>query len=587
MAHRLRHRGPDAFGLMRCGERVLIASNRLAITDPANREADMPFRTRCGSVSLVFNGEIYNHRQLRGELSTEYDFVTNCDTEVLAAAYLRWGVRMLERFDAMFSFFLYDHRDDSVLAAVDPLGQKPLYYFVSDDVLLFSSEALPLIENPHRCKTLDDSALREAVARRFIIGEETHLKELRKLPGGHLLRIRDGRLRKERYFTMPIGDQHDADVPAVARRLREALIAQVELMSKIEVPSGLLLSGGIDSSSVLYALSKSVERPRTFSIGFEPAEGRTFEASFGADEFEFSSLVAEFFGAKHSNHRISRLEYFEAFERWIDRMGEPMCFMDAPALMWLVAQASNECRVLFAGSGPDEMLDGYSHYDGLPYGVSIERRAGHEPRAVTETYFDTELRLYGVELERLIPSDSPRSAVVEKLWQSIAPYRELGLTGQQLTQLLMVHSRLMFYEYAQLDRITMASSVETRCPYAQRMMLCAMFSFAPHLKAHDDKEKFILKLAFAEHLPQRITARKKAPFPMPMQYFFSDTYEQRVEETLVPEAPLFSRGIVSLPYVRELWRSEDPNHRPVFARLYMLNRMLMAQSSLLSPAGGD
>lgn len=577
----MKHRGPDHSGVVGIGDTVLLGSNRLCITDPTNSKANMPIFSNDGRLALIFNGEIYNHMELRRELS-EYDFRTRCDTETVLAAYEKWGSGCLDRFEGMFAFCLYDIPRRLFLMPVDMAGQKPLYYYQDSDSLVFSSEIEPLIRNRTRRKSWDVDGLAESIVRRFTIGGDTHIKEIKKVPSGHALILADGQLRVNRYYTIPIGDQERTDVERIAEELYEAFHASCRNTFNLEVPCGLLLSGGIDSTSVLAEAAVQGVPLHTYSIGFEPMEGPNYEKTFGADEFGFSRPVARHFGSQHHEIRISQAEYFRYFRRWADSMGEPMCFNDAPALLRLFEEARLDCRVVLCGSGPDEMFDGYYHFNGITYGAHVENMAAHDPYMTPEHYFDVDTRLYGCDLSQLMPGRNARPRIVEKMRYDLEPYWQSVKSPQQLTQLTMLHGRQVAYEYTQLDRTSMLNSVEARIPYAERRMMAAAFNFHPKLKFHNNTEKWIQKQMLKNRVPDFIVERKKAAFPMPTQYFFAEEYENMLKPVMEEGSALLRTGLVDGTYLRQLWNSPDPNDRPVFSRIFMLNRLLENQREFVS-----
>jgi asparagine synthase (glutamine-hydrolysing) len=583
----LQHRGPDHTAIKQVGAHCLLGANRLAITDPANTNANMPFLSADGKTAIVFNGEIYNHLQLRNELS-DFKFRTDCDTETVLAAYERWGSKLLSRIEGMFAFIIFDEAKNSLFAAVDPAGQKPLYYLHDEDVFLFASEMEPLIRDDRRSKSWNYRGIAEIIARRFTIGEETHIQEIKRLRPGHFICLGRDSYRIDRWFTMPIGDQNDDDIETVSTRLANSFRLACANTCTGKGPIGVLLSGGLDSSAVAFEAARSGRELHTFSIGFEPFEGPTFEPGWIANEFPFSRKVANALQSCHHEIQISREEYFDLFRSWGDTIADPLCVNDGAAMWKLFAEAKKHCRVVLGGSGADEIFDGYNHDGVLTYGAYIESALGSNIRNCPDLYFDVDLRLFGCSLEELLPSCDVRKWIIEKMSSDLDPYYPSVSSPLQLTQLLMFHGRLASYEFAQVDRTSMLCSVEARSPFAEPCLLREAFNFSPRLKFHNQSEKWILKQAFRRlGVPEEIVMRKKAAFPLPSGYLFSPEFTELVLPVLSPESALVRTGLVSLNFLTRLWESPHPAARPVFSRLSTLNRILTRHERYVGSLGPE
>lgn len=573
------HRGPDYSGTESVDHRGVLGSNRLCITDPDNKEAHMPMYSNDRSCCIVFNGEIYNHKGLRKHL-TGYPFRTRSDTEVILAAYQAWGKECVDRFEGMFAFCLYDFKTKSFFFAIDPSGQKPLYYLIDEHALVFASEIEALIFNNHRKKTWDVYGIAEAVAVRYTIGADTHVKEIKKLRSGHWMICNEQGIRIHQYYTVPIGDQARSDSAAITRDIAETVHAGCTETFDLEVPYGMLLSGGVDSSSVLAEACKAHIPMNTFSIGFQPLEGETFGERSIFDEFAYSRLIARTFGTRHTEIVINSHEYFHYLKQWIDIMGEPLGSQEAVCLCKLFGTVKETCRVIFCGSGPDEVFDGYAN------GYFLANKPGVTPENITSHYYDSFLWLFDVQPDHLMPGIDVRSRVIAKLEDFLEPYRSRVEDVLQLTQLINFHGRCVSYEYRQMDTISLANSVEVRTPLADRRVTAAAFNCAPGLKNMNGDEKWIFKQAMKRLLPDTITSRKKAPFPIPKELWFTEEYETMVAPLLDDQSPLFQLDILDKDYVRFAWASGNPNMRNVFYRLLVINRVMEKQKGWVnnSPA---
>ncbi|MGK4008884.1 asparagine synthase (glutamine-hydrolyzing) [Sorangium sp. So ce1036] len=570
----MHHRGPDARGALQCASWALLGSNRLRITDADNPGADMPLTSVDQRLTIVYNGEIYNHRDLRGRLS-RFPFRTASDTEVVLAAYEAWGLACLERLEGMFAFALFDRATQTCLIACDPTGQKTVYLWEDDEALVFASEIDPLIKDPYRRKDWDLDGLAEFTAHRFILGSGTHIRQIRKLESGTYLTRTPGRQETGRYYLIPRGDLSRTDVPAIEQEIRSAVIDGCRRTFDLEVPYGLLLSGGIDSTAVLAAARGAGLPMRTFSIGFQPTGQLLPRSASVFDEFAYSRALARELSAQHTEITLSDTEYCAYLDRWIETAGEPLGSQEAPCLIRLFEEAGREARVIFSGSGPDEVFDGYS------YG----RAMADAPLAELPERYYAAFRWSGAtDLERLMPRHDAARLLTDKVRQILSLYRDWPLDSLQAVQLLHFHGRLAVYEFRQMDLISMRHSVEARSPLASTEMVRAAFDFASGLKQSGGHEKGIYKQALAGLVPPAIAARKKQGFPIPAEMWFSRPFAERAAILFDRGAVLSGIGLVDPRYLRRLWEDPDPATRNLFSRLYTAEGILRRQAPHLAPS---
>src|SRR5919199_3910773 len=354
MSAALVHRGPDASGEVAAGP-VALAARRLAIIDLAH--GDQPIATEDERVLIVQNGEIYNHVALRAELEAAgHRFRTRCDTEVLGHLYEQHGLGFLERLRGMFALALWDRRERTLVLARDAFGIKPLFYAASGDTLAFASELTALARHPAVSRELDPDALEAYLAFNSIPAPLSALRAARKLPPGHWLTWRDGRVRTGRWARpapVPTDELRREGMAALAAEARERLRDSVRAHLVSDVPVGVLLSGGIDSSALTaLAAQESGERVRTFSIGFE-------ERSF--DELAQARQVAHRYGTDH-HELVLRPDAAELLPEIAAAADEPLG--DSSMLpTYLVSRlAAEHVKVVLSGEGGDELFGGYEVY---------------------------------------------------------------------------------------------------------------------------------------------------------------------------------------------------------------------------------
>ena len=351
MNQTLYHRGPDEEGVYLKAP-VGLAMRRLSIIDISTGR--QPIRNEDGTIQVVYNGEIYNFREIRKELESKgYRFITNSDTEVIAHLYEESGEAFVHRLNGMFAIALWDDREHKLLLVRDRLGIKPLYYYVDRDRLVFGSEIKALLEADIP-RVIDEEALSHYLALGYIPAPRSIFKGVRKLQPGHLLRAEAGAVKAEAWWTLP-GETTTAHRPEqeLVEELRALLADAVKIRLISDVPLGVFLSGGVDSSAIVAMMAEAASGPvRTFSIGFS-------QKSFS--ELEFARKIASRFGTRHEELEI-RPEPREILPKLADAFDEP--FADSSAIpTWYVSNmARRSVTVALGGDGGDELFGGYETY---------------------------------------------------------------------------------------------------------------------------------------------------------------------------------------------------------------------------------
>src|SRR5215813_123094 len=350
----LRHRGPDGEGLWTDGP-VGFGHRRLAIVDVATGQ--QPMANEDGSCWITYNGEIYNHASLRRELVARgHRYRTQSDTETILHLYEEEGLRCVERLQGMFAFALWDAGQRRLLLARDRLGIKPLYYAVTDRELLFASEIKAILAIGHLRPAFDESVLPEFLATGFVSGPDTFFRGVRKLePGRTLTWSAETGIEERRYWQLPLEpDGRAAGLDERAKEIGAYLGATVRSHLMSDVPLGLFLSGGIDSSALAALMAPMVREPiRTFSVGFsEP----------GANELAYARLMAKAVGAHHREVVVTAEEFFETLPRLVWHEDEPIAFPSSVPLYFVSRLAQEQVKVVLTGEGADELFLGYNRY---------------------------------------------------------------------------------------------------------------------------------------------------------------------------------------------------------------------------------
>ena len=355
MCERMKHRGPDSEGLW-LDESIALGMRRLSIIDLHTGE--QPFRNEDKTVIVVMNGEIYNFRELRRELEKcGHQFHSQSDTEVLPHLYEEHGEAMVEHLNGMFAFALWDLRRKKLLIARDRFGEKPLYYGVFDGKFIFASEPKVLLEHPSLNAEINTNALRQYLSFDYVPAPLSIYKNIYKLPAAHLLTVENGNVKTRRYWNLSFHKNGSTPtIESAAKELREIISDSVRMRLVSDVPLGILLSGGVDSSTVAaFAAQHATEKIKTFSIGFE-------EYSF--DESKFARAVAEHLQTEHYEEKLSvetAADLISEIGTWLD---EPMSDGSLIPTFLLSRFVRKHVTVALGGDGGDEIFAGYPMYFG-------------------------------------------------------------------------------------------------------------------------------------------------------------------------------------------------------------------------------
>jgi asparagine synthase (glutamine-hydrolysing) len=499
----LRPRGPDGEGSWTDG-RVALLHHRLKVIDITEGGAQPMVDDELGLV-VVFNGCIYNHRQLRAELeSAGYRFRSHSDTEVILKAFHRWGERCVQRFAGMFAFAVYDVHSGRMVLARDRLGIKPVYLAELPGAIRFASTLPALLAAGDVDTTIDPVALHHYLSWHSVVPPpRTILRGIRKLPPATVRTIEpDGCTRDLHYwdppYTRPTGRLRSP------REWQEEVIAAlrtaVERRMVADVPVGVLLSGGLDSSLIVALLAESGQSPlSTFSIGFAAGGGES------GDEFEYSDIVAQKFGTDHHQIRIADLDLVPAVDAAVAAMSEPMVSHDCVAFYLLSEAVSKEVTVVQSGQGADEVFAGYDWYPPLadvPHDYAVE--------AYTSVFFDrSAAALAELVSPRWLAEGDPSGAFVRSHFD--APGAETALDAA-----LRLDSRVMLVDdpVKRVDNMTMAWGLEARVPFLDHELVEIAARCPPELKLAAGG-KGVLKAASRGIVPDAVIDRPKGYFPVP------------------------------------------------------------------------
>lgn len=550
MADAIAHRGPDSEGYFNDG-RTALGFRRLAIIDLAG--ANQPLYNENRSLVLVFNGEIYNYRELRRQLiAAGHAFSTQGDAEVVLHGFERWGAGVLDRLRGMFAFALYDTATGELFCARDAFGIKPLYYAVEGDRILFGSEIKGLLAHPHARRSLNERRLAHWLCMEYLPDEETLFEGVRKLPAGHWLRWRNGRAERGRWFVPRFAPDAGRSLEESAEAIEAALRESVAAHAIADVDVGCFLSAGVDSSLVAREAARIMEA-RAFTIGW--GEGRF-------SELEAAATFARATGLPNEGRILGAEQFFASVPAVQYAMDEPLPNPSAVPLYHLCAMAAESVKVVLSGEGADELFGGYPYYQEclafapymtvpaparralaaaarrLPEGTHGRRFLMRGAHPLPERYIRLEYNFPWAEaLDLLAPELGARCAAAPTPWELAAPlFAEIEadeITAMQTADILTWMQQDILLK---ADKMSMASSLELRVPFLDREVFALASTLPVSQRVGRRETKIALRAAAARTLPQATAAMPKQGFVTPLaQWLRKDPWREQVHEVLNSE----------------------------------------------------
>jgi asparagine synthase (glutamine-hydrolysing) len=556
MVEALRHRGPDGEGVRRCGPATL-AHTRLAIIDVAG--GDQPLDSEDGAVTLIVNGEIYNHRALRTKLEERgHRFATGSDSEAILHAYEESGPECVRELNGIFAFVLWDEHRQRLVAARDEFGVKPLYWWSDGTRLAIASEITALLSAGVTRAEVDRTALEHYLACRFVPAPRTLFKGINKLPAASTLIAEAGGEPRVHTWRPPPGASHrDLSDEDVAGQLAERFADAVERQMMSDVPYGAFLSGGVDSAAVVAAMAQRAgQSPTTFTIGF-PGAGPVY------DEREAAAESARLIGTEHHATAIAETDFLNELATTVPRLEEPCGIPSAPALGQLSRFAAQRVKVVLAGQGADEPHGGYGRHQG----AALMGRLRHAPAALASPAAavaralpraararraahmlggrgDAERLLRLVEItdapvraallgERKQEPEAERVALARTVLADV-PSRDL------LEQALYLDTRMFLPDGILIcnDKMSMAASLELRVPFLDVELMRFVERIPARMRVRPRVGKRIHRMAMERILPPGIANRPKHGFATPYDDWLRASLGEEVERRYAPGAPL-------------------------------------------------
>ena len=567
MNERIIHRGPDAEGIF-IEKDVALGQRRLSIIDIEG--GNQPIYNEDKSILIMYNGEVYNYKELKKEL-TEYTFQTNSDTEVILHGYEKWGHELPKKLRGMFAYAIYDKNKEEIFISRDQFGIKPLYYYQDGDTILFGSEIKSFLAYPKFKKELNKDLLGAYLTFSFTPTDETFFKGVYRLPQGHsmIIDVKKRKIKIERYFKVEFGETKES-FDDVVEELSKVMDESVKhhLISDVEV--GSFLSSGVDSSYLV-----SLAKPdKTYTIGFDLAK---------YSEIDYAKDLTDRLKIKNISEKISKEEYMKAIPEVYYHMDEPTADGCAIAVYFLSRLASQDVKVVLSGEGADEFFGGYNSYDDnfytkLPLFVRksvasvckilpknrITRYLIRRGLSLEESYVSINRTYYDDELAEVLKSKDyiKNKDIVKDIYEEYKDYNKLN-------KMLAIDIRYFLSNNILniVDKMTMAHSIESRVPFTDIEVFKISSILPKKYKVNDGVTKVALRNAAKKVIPNDAYKKKKLGFPVPIrEWIREEDFYQEIKDTFTTDISkeLFNTDYL-LRILEEHKNKTKDNYRKIWA----------------------
>jgi asparagine synthase (glutamine-hydrolysing) len=589
MTFALTHRGPDAAGYF-SDEVVGLGNRRLKVID-LSESANQPMYSLDGRYVMVYNGEVYNYNEIANEIKADsgerVSFQTSSDTEVILAAFVQYGLSFVDKLNGMFAIAIYDKQKKELLLYRDRLGIKPLYYYWDGSNLAFASELKALTPLNQLSLKINHSAIHDFLHVGYIPAPASIYQSVFKLEAGSYLKVSESKLEIHRYWNAKsqLAEEVMQDEKVAIEKLNDLIISSVKYQMKSDVPFGIFLSGGIDSSLITaMAVRHSTVNVNTFSIGFE-------ENLF--NEAAHAKKVAQHLGTVHHEFIVSYKDALPLVDKMIDVYDEPYADSSAIPAMLVSKMAKQHVTVALSGEGGDELFFGYGVYQWARRLANPLVKLMHQPVAsVLENYPDERYNRAALMLkyssyknirshifsqeQRLFSEGELKDMLLgnAELNHSDINYSERKIGKRMLSA--MEEQAMFDLEYylpddllTKVDRASMQYSLEARVPYLDHRIVEFALNLSPKLKVHNGVAKYILKQILYQYVPKSYFERRKQGFSIPLSFWLQNELKYLIDDYLNEE--IIERcGIVHYKKVEQLKRDFFAGREYLYNRIWAL-----------------
>ncbi len=586
----MKHRGPDGSGIF-TESSVGLGHRRLSIIDIEG--GSQPLTNKDNTIHLVFNGEIYNYIELQEELMKKgHRFKTKSDTEVILHGYEEWGIECVHNFNGIFAFALWDSRLKRLFLARDHLGVKPLYYTFLNNKFIFASEIKSILANSEYLREVDIASLDQLFTFRYVPSPNTLFKNIKKMPPGHYMIIDSDNHRIERYWNYIPDINNEPNEKKLIKNYQELLEDAIKLQLRSDVPVGLFLSSGIDSSSILAIMRKSTNKPiYTFTIGFEDGEQ--------TNETDDARMIAKMFDTDHTEMIVTPKDYEKYYENYLWDLEEPVGNETAAAFYFVSKIASEKVKVVLSGQGADEPWAGYHRHIGvklseiyskLPFFLTekiIKKTVQAFPRnerlkrgviALNEadmlTRFAKIYSFYSSEMKSKLFRDWMKEELSGSDHEAKEALRHLLAKVGHLdpvSQMLYIDTRSNLPDDLLMvsDKTSMTNSIESRVPFLDYRLVEFIETIPSTLKLKGFKGKYLHKKALEKYLPKKMIYRKKKGFANPIDKWMRGKMGAFLNDCLLSERSAVNKYF-NREYVMEILSLHESRKEDYMRHINML-----------------
>lgn len=558
MLDAMKHRGPDGEGIY-YNKNIGLGMRRLSIVDKL--KGQQPIYNEAKDIMLIFNGEIYNYKELQQKLLEKgHLFYSNSDTEVIVHLYEEYGENFVRYINGMFAIAIWDSKKNKIILARDRIGVKPLYYYFKNNTVVFSSEIKSLLKAGFVNPEFNINVIGSYLTYRFIPGEQTMFKDIYKLMPGYMIIYDENKFIKKKYWDINVQEyfKDNKSVNSV-RDIKNILSKSVKARTENESSIGIFLSGGLDSSIVLSEASKYCQNIKTYSVCFEKPNLNISRMEY--DESDYARKVADIFKTEHNEYKISNKEVIDDIEKIITFMDEPIGDPTSIPLYYVSKLAKKSSKVVLSGEGADEIFGGYSIYKEpkiisrylripesirkkvieklysylpLKFGKDFIRRANNP---IEERYKGVGLTFRTEEVFNILSSSMSNYITdynIENYIESI--YKRCRKLNDE-DKMLYFDQKVWLPEdvLMKTDKMSMANSIELRVPFLDSKLVDFLSAIPFSIKNKKNDEKSILKQAFKKDIPAFVYNRKKTGFPVPISAFLSNEFKDFSHDILMSQ----------------------------------------------------
>ena len=539
MNNTMRHRGPDDSGeiIMHSGAySVGLAHRRLSILDLSNA-GHQPMFSKDGLITVVFNGEIYNYNELKKEFS-DYKFVSTCDTEIIIAAYLKWGIKAIEKFNGMFAIGIYDKRIDKLFLCRDRIGKKPLYYWCDEDNIVFASELKPIMKSPGFTTILNKRAIGKFMFHQYILAPQTIFENVYKVCPGEIVSFSNGNIEKTKYWSVK-GLISPLSYEEAKHKLKEMLLESCKKRMIADVPVGVFLSGGIDSSLVAGLTQSIAGQIKTFSIGFNEEK---------YNEAEHAKKIATHLGTDHKELYLDESALFDFLAELPYYYDEPFADNSQIATMAVSKLAKEDVTVVLSGDGGDELFCGYDSYLDI-----FKNNRNINLAMIIKNFLDFTGLKNSKLIRNILPQnfnlfvDTYRKSLGAQFWlgyyevalkallnaetYSNLNFEEIKFTGNNVFN-KMLNDQITYIPddiLCKVDRASMKYSQEVRCPLLDYEIVEFANSLPFEYKYKETKKRILKDIAY-DYIPKELLDRPKMGFAIPTEKWLKSKLQDKVRQ---------------------------------------------------------